>query len=1026
MNQIGFRGYAQSLGFDPIKAPDEAKKELERGQQQIDNLKQAAAWNRQNREAYADALSRKNQVEAQNRDNNYRLEKDWRKAFNDAVLHNKSVDVKNAELKANETAKTFEALGQFSQTAVNIATEYKKKRDEADQIEGQNFVIENGISYEQYLKFKQGEEQLDAGDQALNSLANNTQNPEVRAHLRGLSGRKLYGAMKQWAIQGGMDYEPWLVENSRTPVMVNGEYTTLDDAKERDPATYAAARVALRSEYLKKFAGISPELANEYLYEGIRRVESAHNSAYTESRNKALQAKEEEESTRSLMTELRGPDGGNAVVNWYMRNSGGDKAMIGLKRREALGLLARAAEAGQFTAEDLEKLEQTGISLGGAEPKPFAELYGSELLGLRDAVRKFNNQQRQDQEQAQEDAEKGFEKEILDTKNKLGRNYTKAEIREISKTWETKFGKTAPPWLKAMESKEELDTENGNEHLQYLANRGLLTSQELFSGKYSEDSISKFRASAKDGDSFNTVSKQTKDNMGSAIAQQLKQSLNTVGAGSNQNASYYMALDRANNDMVARATRHIKDGVSPDTAMRMAADEVIADIKLGAKGEGTYAINGQMVNGKFQPDFNEKTRGFRMATDNSTAAAQSIRTHEIVSKVAKTPASLATTRYLNEAEIKQIESFGKNGGGTLPPILSAIASKLKNATIFDVADAQLQAWGKGPMQRPAGASLYDEVSPEVRQLLTWRPSTSRAVQAAEQSGGSAYTSLLNLIASKESVSTDPGNNGYDALNRGGSNNGHTAHGSGNTFNGRKLTQMTVGEIMAAQDAKQLHATGRYQIIGKTLRGLVNAGVVSQNEYYTPEVQDRLAIALIKRRANRFFSGQEPLDKAVYGMGSEWVGLQNIDQRKLGAVLTQTRDNLRGMGVDTSTWRSGVVYKVSGYGPNGRTHFGPHIDAKMDDNSYFNRNYLDKYVEVNEGGGWVPVGAGVTVAGGEFGASRDGGARVHTGWDYAFNDGAQVRLKGGARVVRRQQTSYGLKLSIALPDGRVVNFLHGTA
>ena len=125
-------------------------------------------------------------------------------------------------------------------------------------------------------------------------------------------------------------------------------------------------------------------------------------------------------------------------------------------------------------------------------------------------------------------------------------------------------------------------------------------------------------------------------------------------------------------------------------------------------------------------------------------------------------------------------------------------------------------------------------------------------------------------------------------------------------------------------------------------------------------------------------------------------------------------------------KSGVVYRVSGYGPGGRQHFGPHIDAKMEDNKFFNRNYLDKFVEVNQGGSWVPIGAGVTVAGGEFGASRDGGARVHTGWDYAFNDGAQVRLKGGARVVRKQQTSYGLKLSIALPDGRVVNFLHGTA
>jgi len=96
----------------------------------------------------------------------------------------------------------------------------------------------------------------------------------------------------------------FFVENARTPVLVNGEYTTLDDAKDRDPATYAAARVALRSEYLKRFAGISPELANQYLYDGMRKVEAQHTSAYSEARNKTLQAQEDQENTQSLLTEL--------------------------------------------------------------------------------------------------------------------------------------------------------------------------------------------------------------------------------------------------------------------------------------------------------------------------------------------------------------------------------------------------------------------------------------------------------------------------------------------------------------------------------------------------------------------------------------------------------------------------------------------------------------------------------------------------------------------------------------------------
>ena len=165
-----------------------------------------------------------------------------------------------------------------------------------------------------------------------------------------------------------------------------------------------------------------------------------------------------------------------------------------------------------------------------------------------------------------------------------------------------------------------------------------------------------------------------------------------------------------------------------------------------------------------------------------------------------------------------------------------------------------------------------------------------------------------------------------------------------------------------------------------------------------------------------------------------MGLQLIDRRRLSQALEQTKLNLQNFNVDSSDWKAGVVYRVSGIGPkqvNGKTvvrrdTYGPHIDAKLSDNAYFDRNYLDKYVDVSLNGKRVPVSVGQTVKGGEFGASRDGGTRSHTGWDYAFPDGSPVYLKNGAYVVRKQKTDWGTKLTIALPDGRTVNFLHGDA
>ena len=160
------------------------------------------------------------------------------------------------------------------------------------------------------------------------------------------------------------------------------------------------------------------------------------------------------------------------------------------------------------------------------------------------------------------------------------------------------------------------------------------------------------------------------------------------------------------------------------------------------------------------------------------------------------------------------------------------------------------------------------------------------------------------------------------------------------------------------------------------------------------------------------------------MGAEWIGLQKVSPAKIQATLELTRASLQNANFDTTGWRTGVVYQVGGQGPKGPKTYGSHIDAKMTDNAYFDRNYLDSYVEVNPGSGWMPVSAGPTVNGGEFGASRDGGNRSHTGWDYAFPEGAQVRLKNGARVVGKRETAWGTQLSIALRDGRTVQFLLG--
>jgi hypothetical protein len=161
-----------------------------------------------------------------------------------------------------------------------------------------------------------------------------------------------------------------------------------------------------------------------------------------------------------------------------------------------------------------------------------------------------------------------------------------------------------------------------------------------------------------------------------------------------------------------------------------------------------------------------------------------------------------------------------------------------------------------------------------------------AESAPSSSGGTSnsgsYKELLDMIAGVESTSYG----GYEAFNRGGSNNGYTAHGSGNASKvaiGGKvkpLTQRTVKEVMDLQARGELHATGRYQIIQSTLAGLIGGSYgptgVKPSDLYDATTQDKLGIALIKYRLR---TGAN-----VSNFISEWRGLKFSNSKKLQGAI----------------------------------------------------------------------------------------------------------------------------------------------
>ncbi len=152
-----------------------------------------------------------------------------------------------------------------------------------------------------------------------------------------------------------------------------------------------------------------------------------------------------------------------------------------------------------------------------------------------------------------------------------------------------------------------------------------------------------------------------------------------------------------------------------------------------------------------------------------------------------------------------------------------------------------------------------------------------SAKAREQMAGASFSSLSEIIGSRESYGGD-----YTAFNRGGYAQGHRAIGSGKDPN---LTNMTIAEIQRRQLApgvaknQQLHAVGKYQIIGTTLQSLLqgkygNTGVKSSDKF-TPEIQEVLGSALARAR---IVPGS--VNETMAGLRAEWVGLQNVPTKDL--------------------------------------------------------------------------------------------------------------------------------------------------
>ena len=167
--------------------------------------------------------------------------------------------------------------------------------------------------------------------------------------------------------------------------------------------------------------------------------------------------------------------------------------------------------------------------------------------------------------------------------------------------------------------------------------------------------------------------------------------------------------------------------------------------------------------------------------------------------------------------------------------------------------------------------------------------------------------MLDVIYSGEST-VDTKGGGYEAFNQGGAKGGEVVLGFSGTYGdhpankGKKLVNMTIQEILDIQDSGYdfekypdtpegqskweasggIHAAGRYQFIRSGLRDAIELAGIKPKEKFTPETQDKLAIALLVNRGPDWWvsmKGNKELKELLKRYKkTDWTKSSTIDRR----------------------------------------------------------------------------------------------------------------------------------------------------
>ena len=390
-----------------MTAPDQSAKIEREAQRQLRGMEKAQSFTEANQAIIGQAMKYAQATEKQLRDQNFKNETEYRRAYREAEAANFQTEIDNDAVAAKAQSQAYKDLSEFSQTAFKLFGTINETVQKAEIGVKHKLALAAGLDLEDLASLRGIESKLDRSQfnqlsfiqQKINEGASSTQiNALYEVFKR--SGSNQWYEMKSLYQNSVVGHQA--AQRAAIEEMFEGDATPSD-------AQIQARLESFNAKYIEtKFAGARPEvLESSGVYSTIRQNTNSLINSFSKQAAKEREEKVKADYTVSLNTKFfSNARDTSVIVAELQANPSADN------RKTILGWAKNGVLAGTLTITEAEAILNGEITVGNSDTTINKQFNGfPEVTELAEAIKVRQNRDRQAfrQEMADQEAQVNFQ-----------------------------------------------------------------------------------------------------------------------------------------------------------------------------------------------------------------------------------------------------------------------------------------------------------------------------------------------------------------------------------------------------------------------------------------------------------------------------------------------------------------------------------------------------------------------------------------------------------------------------------------